>query len=163
MTTMLIVDDELDMRMLVRLVIEMANNGLSIVGEAADGVEALQVWRDLDGPPVPDVVILDNRMPELSGLEVAEQILRERPAQLIVLYSAFLDDNVRAKARELGITMCVSKHDLEKPPEPDPDADRRVDGRRRATVRVAHRDDDPDIRVLLRSLLDARPALRGRR
>jgi CheY-like chemotaxis protein len=110
---MLIVDDELDMRMLVRLVIEMADNGLTIVGEAADGTEALQVWRDLDGPPVPDVVILDNRMPELSGLEVAEQILAERPGQLIMLYSAFLDDTVRARAAELGIALCVSKHDLE--------------------------------------------------
>jgi CheY-like chemotaxis protein len=116
MTTMLIVDDELDMRMLVRLVIEMANNGLTIVGEAADGVEALQVWRDLDGPPVPDVIILDNRMPELSGLEVAEEILTERPAQLIVLYSAFLDDTVRARARELGVSLCVSKDDLERLP-----------------------------------------------
>ena len=116
MTTMLIVDDELDMRMLVRVVIEMANHGLSIVGEAADGDEAIRVWRELDGPPVPDVVILDNRMPGLTGIEVAEQILAERPAQLIVLYSAFLDDEVRAQAREVGITTCVSKEDLERLP-----------------------------------------------
>ena len=113
MTTMLIVDDELDMRMLVRVVIEMANNGLSIVGEAADGDEALRVWRDLKGPPVPDVIILDNRMPGRSGLEVAEEILAERPDQLIVLYSAFLDDEIRTAAAGLGVTRCVSKHDLE--------------------------------------------------
>jgi CheY-like chemotaxis protein len=116
MTTMLIVDDELDMRMLIRLVIEMANDGLSIVGEAADGVEAIRVWRDLDGPPVPDVVILDNRMPRLSGLEVAQHILEERPGQLILLYSAFLDDAVRARAQEIGITRCVSKQELERLP-----------------------------------------------
>ena len=113
MTTMLIVDDELDMRMLVRVVIEMANNGLSIVAEAADGPEAIEVWRDLDGPPIPDVIILDNRMPGLTGLEVAQQILDERPGQLIVLYSAFLDDEIRAQASELGISRCVSKGDLE--------------------------------------------------
>jgi len=112
MTTMLIVDDELDMRMLVRLVIEMANNGLSIVGEAADGAEALRVWRDLDAPE-PDVVILDNRMPELTGLEVARRILAERPSQLILLYSAFLDDSVRARAVEIGVTRCVSKQELD--------------------------------------------------
>lgn len=112
-TTMLIVDDELDMRMLVRVVIEMANEGLTIVGEAADGNEAIALWRDLDGPPVPDVVILDNRMPGLTGLQVAEHILKERPGQLIVLYSAFLDDEIRARAAELGIVRCVSKHDLE--------------------------------------------------
>jgi two-component system, chemotaxis family, chemotaxis protein CheY len=117
MTTMLIVDDELDMRMLVRLVIEMANDGLTIVGEAADGREAIEVWRALDGPSVPDVVILDNRMPGLSGLEVAQLILEERPAQIIVLYSAFLDADVRARASELGITSCVSKHELDRLPD----------------------------------------------
>jgi YesN/AraC family two-component response regulator len=116
MTTMLIVDDELDMRMLIRIVIEMANNGLSIVGEAADGAEAIEVWRDLDGPPVPDVVILDNRMPRLTGLEVAKQILAERPDQLILLYSAFLDDAVRNAAAEMGIARCVSKQELEQLP-----------------------------------------------
>jgi YesN/AraC family two-component response regulator len=116
MATMLIVDDELDMRMLIRIVIEMANHGLSIVGEAADGEEAIKVWRDLDGPPVPDVVILDNRMPRLTGLEVAERILEERPDQLILLYSSFLDDAVRAKAAEIGITRCVSKQELEQLP-----------------------------------------------
>lgn len=116
MTTMLIVDDELDMRMLVRLVIEMANDGLTIVGEAADGREAIQVWRDLNGPPVPDVVILDNRMPGLSGMEVAERILAERPGQIIVLYSAYLDNEIRTRAGELGITACVSKHELDRLP-----------------------------------------------
>jgi CheY-like chemotaxis protein len=116
-TTLLIVDDELDMRVLVRLVFEIANDGLTVIGEASDGVEAVRVWRDLDGPPQPDVVILDNRMPGLSGIEAAEQILRERPDQLIVLYSAFLDDTVRARAREVGIARCVSKNDLERLPE----------------------------------------------
>jgi len=116
MTTMLIVDDEMDMRMLVRVVIEMANHGLSIVGEAADGDEAIRVWRDLDGPPIPDVVILDNRMPGLTGMEVAEQILEERPSQLIVLYSAFLDDDVRAQAEQVGIATCVSKEELDRLP-----------------------------------------------
>ena len=115
MATMLIVDDELDMRLLVRLVIEMANNGLSIVGEASDGAEALRVWRDLNEPE-PDVVILDNRMPEFSGLEVARRILTERPGQLILLYSAFLDDTVRKQAAEIGITRCVTKHELDRLP-----------------------------------------------
>jgi YesN/AraC family two-component response regulator len=117
MATMLLVDDEMDMRMLVRVVIEMANDGLSIIGEAADGAEALEVWRSLDGPPDPDVVILDNRMPRLTGLEVAQEILRERPAQLIVLYSAFLDEEVRSAAAEIGISRCVSKEELEQLPD----------------------------------------------
>lgn len=115
MTTMLIVDDEIDIRMLVRLVVDVANHGLSIVGEAADGEEALRVWRDFTEPE-PDVVILDNRMPGLSGLEVAKQILAERPSQLILLYSAYLDDELRARAADIGITRCLSKQQLDQLP-----------------------------------------------
>ena len=73
-TTILVVDDEVDMRTLVRVVINLANNGLSIVGEATDGEEALAAWRNLEAPE-PDVIVLDNRMPNLTGLEVAERIL----------------------------------------------------------------------------------------
>ena len=114
MTTVLIVDDEIDMLMLVRIAIEMANKDLEIAGEATNGNDALQVWRDMNGPPVPDVVILDNRMPGLSGMEVAQQILAERPDQIIVLYSAYLDANVRREAKELGIARCVTKDDVDK-------------------------------------------------
>jgi len=115
MTSMLIADDEIDMRMLVRVVIEVADDGLSIVGEAADGDEALRIWQSLDAP-VPDVVVLDNRMPHRSGLEVAAAILAERPNQIIVLYSAFLDDEVRAEAAAIGISRCVAKHDIDQIP-----------------------------------------------
>jgi CheY-like chemotaxis protein len=116
-TTILVVDDEMDMRMLVRVIIDLANRGWSIVGEAADGAQALEVWRNLNGPPVPDVIVLDNRMPELTGLEVAERILHERPDQRIVLYSAYLDDEVRARARSVGVTQCVTKEELERLPD----------------------------------------------
>ena len=116
-TTILIVDDELDMRMLVRVIIDLANRGWSIVGEAGDGMEAVRAWRDLDGPPVPHVIVLDNRMPELSGLEAAEQILAERPEQHIVLYSAFLDDNVRREAARIGVRECVTTDELDRLPQ----------------------------------------------
>ena len=115
--TVLIVDDEIDMRMLVRVVINMAHTGLSVVGEAADGLEGLNVWRSLDGPPEPDVIVLDNRMPTLTGLEVAELILQERPEQVIVLFSAFLDDEIRAAAQAVGVTACVTKEDAAQLPD----------------------------------------------
>jgi two-component system, chemotaxis family, chemotaxis protein CheY len=112
-TTILIVDDEIDMRILLRSAIAMASEGLEVVAEAADGVEAIDVWRALDGPPVPDVVILDNRMPRQTGIEAARQILGERPGQIIVLYTSFLDDTLRAEALEIGIRACVAKDEMD--------------------------------------------------
>jgi DNA-binding NarL/FixJ family response regulator len=115
-TTVLIVDDEIDMRVLLRAAIAMASNGLEVVAEAADGIEAIDVWRQLDGPPVPDVVILDNRMPRQTGVEAARQILRERPGQIIVLYTSYLDDALRDEAHEIGIAACVAKDEMERLP-----------------------------------------------
>jgi CheY-like chemotaxis protein len=112
LTSILVVDDEPDMRRLVCAVIDMANDGLQVVAEATDGAEAMTIWRGLDGPPQPDVVILDNRMPHASGVEVAREILRERPDQLVVLHSAYLDDGIRAEAISVGIAVCVPKADV---------------------------------------------------
>ena len=117
MTSTLIVDDDLDMRLLVRLVIEMANEGLKVVGEAADGIEALEVFLALGPPEVPDVVILDNRMPGLTGLEVAREIRARYPDQLVILYSAFLDREVRKEAEEIGISLCLSKNEIDSLPD----------------------------------------------
>lgn len=112
-TRMLVVDDEEDMRVLVRSVITRANQGLTVESEATNGLEAVEVWRESR----PDVVLLDQRMPGLTGLEAAEQILEEHPGQTIVLFSAFLNDVVRAAAEAIGIRACVSKENILSLPE----------------------------------------------
>lgn len=113
MTRALIVDDEEDMRFLVRAVIEAANHGLSVSGEAADGAEALVRWRE----ERPEVVVLDHRMPDMTGLEVAEAILKEHPEQSIVLFSAYLDEDTTAAATALGVDICLAKTDYGRLPE----------------------------------------------
>ena len=105
--TILIVDDDPDMRYLARVVLE--NSGLHVAAEAADGTEALAKFRELDPPPVPTVILLDNQMPGLSGLEVATRILADLPGQLIVLFSAYLSDQIVAEATRMGVAACVSK------------------------------------------------------
>ena len=107
--SVLVVDDEPDMRLLARAVLE--RGGLTIIEEAADGLQALERYHDLNPPPVPSVVVLDNRMPGLTGMQVAEQMLAEHPDQVIVLFSAHLDRSVEAAAREAGVAACVSKVD----------------------------------------------------
>ena len=108
--TVLVVDDAPDMRFLARAVLE--SSGLRVVAEAADGPEALLAFRDLDPPPVPTVILLDNQMPGPSGLEVAAEILARMPDQIIVLFSAYLSDEVIAEAERMGVAACVSKVDV---------------------------------------------------
>jgi two-component system, chemotaxis family, chemotaxis protein CheY len=108
----LIVDDDEDMRFLVRTIIEAANEGLRVAGEAHDGPAALEEWR----VGQPDVILLDQRMPGMTGLELAERILQERPSQAIILFSAYLDDAVRQQADELGVRACLSKDSYDQIP-----------------------------------------------
>jgi two-component system chemotaxis response regulator CheY len=107
--TILVVDDEPDMRYLARVVLEQG--GISVTAEAGDGPEALVKLRELEPPPVPTVILLDNQMPGPSGLEVAAQILTCLPDQLIVLFSAYLSDDIVREAERLGVAACVSKGD----------------------------------------------------
>jgi YesN/AraC family two-component response regulator len=109
----LVVDDESDMRVLVEAIIEQANEGLTVVGKAANGIEAIEQWRETG----PDVILLDHQMPQMSGLQAAQAILAEQPDQRIILFSAFLDDDTHRRASELGITACLPKGDLSRIPD----------------------------------------------
>lgn len=101
------------MRFLVRTVIETANNGLSVSGEAADGASAIEQWR----ADRPEVIVLDQRMPGLTGLEVAERILAEYPEQRIILFSAYLEPDTVAEATRVGIHLCLPKSEYSRLPE----------------------------------------------
>jgi CheY-like chemotaxis protein len=109
----LIVDDEDDMRSLVRTTIEVANEGLAVAGEAANGEEALAAWR----ASRPDCIVIDQRMPGLTGIEVCRAILAEDPTQRIVLFTAFADADLRRTARELGVRAVLAKDQIHKLPE----------------------------------------------
>ena len=104
----LIVDDEDDIRALLRVVLSDGSGSYAVVGEAVNGREAVERWR----AHRPDVVLLDQRMPGLTGLEAAEKILGEAPDQQIILFTAFLTDAMKARANELGVAACVAKEDV---------------------------------------------------
>jgi CheY-like chemotaxis protein len=113
--TVLVADDEEDMRTLARLYLTRA--GLEVVAEAIDGRDALDAVERLEPPPVPTVLVLDNRMPGMSGLEVAALVLERVPTQPIVLFSAHLSREVRAQAEAIGVRACVAKTDINRLPE----------------------------------------------
>lgn len=103
----LLVDDESDIRLLMRALITAANQGLHVVGEAETGDEALVRVQSLD----PEVIVLDQRMPGRTGIQTATEIHLTRPNQLIILCSAYLDESVRREAEAAGIKLCMTKTD----------------------------------------------------
>lgn len=112
--TVLIVDDEEIIRELARTVLERA--GATVLDEAENGVVAMERYRRHSPPSRPRVVLLDNRMPGPTGLEVAAEMLEEYPTQIVVLFSAHLDHQIRSEAMDLGVSACVSKNDVTKLP-----------------------------------------------
>jgi CheY-like chemotaxis protein len=112
--SVLVADDEPDLRLLVRVVLERA--GFEVVEEAIDGDDVLAAVARLAPPPVPTVMVLDNQMPRGSGLEVARRVLHDTPGQRIILFSALLDADVRQQANQIGIRACIPKTDVHRLP-----------------------------------------------
>src|SRR5688572_4805829 len=99
--TMLVVDDDPDIAYLVATRIELANDGW-IAPVAHSGEEALAMMDETE----PDVIVLDFRMPERNGVEVADEILRRRPDANVVLFSAYLDAETVDAAQRVGVREC---------------------------------------------------------
>lgn len=90
----LIVDDEEDARELIKVHLER-HPQFSLVGEAQNGQEALMAIRDQQ----PDIVLLDIQMPEMSGIELVEQLAESHPPKIIFI-TAY--DQFAVKAFELN-------------------------------------------------------------
>jgi CheY-like chemotaxis protein len=108
----MIVDDHADVRFLIRTIVDEAGPPLEIVGEA-EGVEVALERLDALAP---DVVVLDARMPRIDGFEAAPMLLARRPGLPILLCSAWVDDDVRRRAREAGISAVLSKDQFDEIP-----------------------------------------------
>jgi DNA-binding NarL/FixJ family response regulator len=97
----LLVDDQELFREGVRVIVN-AQEGMTVVGTAGDGVEAVRLVDELE----PDVVLMDIRMPEMDGVEATRQVFlpdraarRARPVRVVVLTTFNLDDRAAAAIR----------------------------------------------------------------
>jgi two-component system response regulator NreC len=99
----LLADDHLIFRQGLKGLLE--REGLQIVGEAADGQEAVRRARDLS----PDVAVLDLTMPLLNGLDAAREIVRASPRTRPILLTMHTEDPYVMEALRAGIKGYVLK------------------------------------------------------
>jgi DNA-binding NarL/FixJ family response regulator len=101
--SLLVVDDTEHVRKM--LVDILGFHGFEIAGEASDGEQAVARAEESD----PDVVVMDLKMPGTDGIEAARRIREGRPDQQVIVYSAYLDEEVEARARDVGVAVCIPK------------------------------------------------------
>src|SRR5260221_13930362 len=84
--------------------------GMVVVGEAADGVEALEMVEKLR----PDVVSMDLRMPRLNGVDATREIMGQFPTPIVVVSNSASDSEIPMQAMQAGALAAI-----EKPPVDD--------------------------------------------
>src|SRR5262249_50337210 len=104
MTTIVLADDHHIVRQGLRALLE-AEPGFSVIGEAGDGLEALQLVEQLG----PNVLVLDLMMPNLNGLEVIRQLTKHAPKTRIVVLSMYANEAYVLEALGNGASAYVLK------------------------------------------------------
>ncbi len=99
---LVIADDESIIRM--NLKETLVGLGYLVVGEAGDGVSAINLSRELH----PDLVIMDIKMPKLDGIQAAKILTQEKIAPVLLL-TAFSDRELVDRAREAGVVNYIVK------------------------------------------------------
>lgn len=97
MIRLLIADDHQIMRSGLRQLCEV-NGGFTVVAEAASGAEAVQLARECR----PDVILMDIRMPDLTGVEAVQLIRQENPTARILMLTMYRQDHYVASALQAG-------------------------------------------------------------
>lgn len=99
MASILIVDDAAFMRMMIKDI--LSKNGYTVVGEAENGIKAIEKYKELN----PDLVIMDITMPEMDGIQAVKQIKALNGASKIIMCSAMgqqamVIESIQAGARD---------------------------------------------------------------
>lgn len=99
----LIVDDAVVMRMMIRDI--LSKNGFEIVGEAQNGAEAVEKYKNLR----PDIVTMDMVMPGVDGVAAVKQIVAADPQARILMCTSMGQEALLNEAIEAGAKSYITK------------------------------------------------------
>jgi len=105
MIKVILIDDHTLVRFGFRQIIE-AEKGIEVIGEAGTGVEGIQMVRAAK----PDVVVLDIKLPDISGLEVTQKLSAREPYSKILIVSAMDSHSFPYRLLEAGALGYLSKN-----------------------------------------------------
>ena len=108
MKTVLLVEDDYSVREYLKKAIAWKENGYCVIGEADNGVEALEVIRE----KLPDIMITDIQMPQMNGTELIHRIKEEGYATKSVVLSFYDDFEYVRNAMKDGAVDYILKHQL---------------------------------------------------
>ncbi|MHA2269530.1 MAG: response regulator [Promethearchaeota archaeon] len=103
MAKIFLVDDDTDIILLFEQFLSI--RGHTIVAKAYNGEEAIKIFKDTN--PLPDIILMDHRMPLKNGLETTKEILSINSNTKIIFTSA--DYTVRNKALDIGAVDFLEK------------------------------------------------------
>lgn len=98
----LIVDDQKGVR---RLLEELFKKEGWDVFVATDGREAIEKVEEI----LPDVILMDMKMPNMNGLDASQNILQNHPDMLILMMTAYGEMDVIKRAMDAGVKKCINK------------------------------------------------------
>jgi DNA-binding NarL/FixJ family response regulator len=102
-----LVDDDEDMRMLLRVALA-ACDGAEVVGEAANGRQGVDVVTATN----PDIVVMDLHMPVMDGAEATREIKQARPETRVLAFTSTASDEDHANLIEAGVDRRFDKSEI---------------------------------------------------
>lgn len=107
----LVVDDHPDVRLLVRRMLTQGD-GFEVVGEAGDGVEAIEAASTLQ----PHVILLDLAMPRMTGHEALPGVVSAAGDSMVTVFSTSVPAEVCEELQAIGAFRCYEKGELTRLP-----------------------------------------------
>ncbi len=104
----IIVDDDMLVAVSLKTILEN-HEEIEVCALGSSGAEAVELFRD----DKPDVILMDIRMKDMTGLEAGERILSENPDARILFLTTFSDDEYIVKAIEIGAKGYIIKQDFD--------------------------------------------------